>query len=616
MIEAVSLETIGHTGEGRESEMPQGASDEIAPVAHANIFMNGESQETPIFDRDTLRPGYVINGPAIVREATGTNVIEPGWQAELNTYGHIILTRVKPLPKKVAVGTQVDPLMLEVFNNLFMSIAEQMGTVLENTAHSVNIKERLDFSCAIFDIHGGLIANAPHMPVHLGSMGESIRAIIQAYKGRMSDGDVYMLNDPYDGGTHLPDITVVTPVFDKDKKTVLFYVASRGHHADIGGISAGSMPPNSRTIEDEGVRITNFKLVDQGRFCENEVRALLSDHPQPARNIDQNIADLSAQVAANAKGVRELSAMCGKYGLKTVQDYMQFVQDNAEEQVRRAIPNLQDGNFKLALDNGSAIHVQISVNKKDRSCIIDFAGTSDQQENNFNAPSSICRAAVLYVFRTLVDDDIPMNEGCLKPVEIKLPPKSMLNPRPPAAVVAGNVEVSQAVTNALYGAMGILAGAQGTMNNFTFGNDVYQYYETICGGAGAGPDFDGTSAVQTHMTNSRMTDPEILEWRYPVRLESFEIRKNSGGVGKHKGGDGVIRKIRFLDPMTANILSNNRSVRPFGLMGGGDARSGINRVIRSDGTAETLGATAEVAMKPGDIFVIETPGGGGYGKDD
>lgn len=612
IVEAVSIETIGHTGEGVENEI-ENQKQERRPETFVQTFMAGAFLKTPVYNRADLARGQNIDGPAIIQESTGTNIIEPGWQAEVNAYGHLILTRIKPLEKRIAVGTDADPLMLEVFNNLFMSIAEQMGTVLENTAYSVNIKERLDFSCAIFDVHGGLIANAPHMPVHLGSMGESIRAIMTAYESKMKKGDVYMLNDPYQGGTHLPDITVVTPVFDDGGSQVLFYVASRGHHADVGGISAGSMPPNSKNIEDEGVRITNFKMVDQGRFLEEDVRSLLQDNPNPARNIDQNIADLQAQVAANEKGVIELHKMCGKFGLQTVNRYMAYVQDNAEEQVRRAIEHLKDGRFEQRLDNGSVINVDIKIDPQNRSAVIDFTGTSEQQDNNFNAPSSICRAAVLYVFRTLVEDDIPMNEGCLKPVKIILPERSMLNPEPPAAVVAGNVEVSQAITNALYGALNVMAASQGTMNNFTFGNDEYQYYETICGGSGAGPDFDGTDAVQTHMTNSRMTDPEILEWRFPVRLEKFSIRKNSGGQGAHNGGNGVIRKVRFLQKMTANILSNNRTVSPYGLNGGQDGKTGMNYVLRADGACEDLSATAEVDMSAGDVFVIETPGGGGYG---
>ena len=619
MIEALTIESVGQTGQGSEEKVVSGNTIKDLAVTTAPVYMDGRIRTVPVLDRAQLAVGQKITGAAIIQEATGTNVIEPGWQAEVNDYNHLILTRIEPLPKMVAAGTEktgegADPLLLEVFNNLFMSIAEQMGTVLENTAYSVNIKERLDFSCAIFDKTGGLIANAPHMPVHLGSMGESIRAVIRARADSMKPGDVFMLNDPYDGGTHLPDITVVTPVFDRAGDEVLYYVGSRGHHADVGGISPGSMPPDSRVIEDEGVRITNFHLVEKGIFREEAVRELFQDNPNPARNIDQNIADLKAQIAANEKGVIELRNMVDQFSLETVNAYMDYVQDNAEEQVRRVIDVLDDGAFTVNLDNGAEIKVTITIDKAARAATIDFTGTSAQQPNNFNAPSSICRAAVLYVFRTLVDDEIPMNEGCLKPVKIILPKASMLNPEPPAAVVAGNVEVSQAVTNALYGALGTLAAAQGTMNNFTFGNDEYQYYETICGGAGATPDANGTDAVQTHMTNSRMTDPEILEWRFPVRLEEFSIRPQSGGAGRYHGGNGVIRKMRFLEPMTANILSNNRINRPFGVQGGEAGAPGINRVERADGQISELSATAQVDMKSGDIFIIETPGGGGYGE--
>lgn len=614
MVEALVIEAIGSTEEGREETcINTGQKKQPEPLSIKPVFMKGEMRDTPIYQRDDLNIGDCVLGPAIILEHTGTNVIEPEWEARVNEYNHLIVERVVEQEKKYAVGTRVDPLMLEVFNNLFMSIAERMGTTLENTAYSVNIKERLDFSCAIFDVDGGLIANAPHMPVHLGSMGESIRAVIKGNGETMRPGDVYMLNDPYDGGTHLPDITVVTPVWNSAWDKVLFYVASRGHHADIGGMTPGSMPPNSTSIEEEGIRITNFPLFKESIFQEGALRDLFLNTKYPARNVDQNIADLKAQIAANGKGVSELMDMVKQFGLETVNAYMQHVQDNAEEHVRSAIENLTDGSFELPLDNGAKICVSITVNKKDRSCKIDFTGTSAQLDNNFNAPSSICRAAVLYVFRTLVDDDIPMNEGCLKPIEIILPKASMLNPEYPAAVVAGNVETSQAVTNALYGALGVMGASQGTMNNFTFGNDEYQYYETICGGSGAGGGFDGTSAVQTHMTNSRMTDPEILEWRFPVLLDEFSIRRHSGGAGKYKGGDGVIRKIKFLEPMTANILSNNRKVKPYGLNGGQPAKGGINEIHRADGATERLDATAQVDMKTGDIFVIKTPGGGGYG---
>jgi len=567
-----------------------------------------------VFDHATLAPGSRIDGPAILREANATTVVEPGWQAEVTNRGHLVMTRVKALPSRVAVGTQVDPVMLEVFNNLFMSIAEQMGVTLENTAYSVNIKERLDFSCALFDSRGGLIANAPHMPVHLGSMGESVRAIVRRRASTMMPGDVYMLNDPYNGGTHLPDITVVTPVFDDAGRSVLFYVASRGHHADIGGITPGSMPPDSVTIDDEGVLIDNFMLVEGGTFQEEALLELLTSGPHPVRNTAQNIGDLKAQLAANEKGVQELRRMVEHFGLETVTAYMDHVQDNAEEQVRRVLDVLKDGSFVQRLDNGAEIHVRIAIDRANRSATVDFTGTSDQLDNNFNAPSAVCRAAVLYVFRTLVDDDIPMNDGCLKPIHIVIPEGSMLAPSYPAAVVAGNVETSQCITDALYGALGVMASAQGTMNNFTFGNERYQYYETICGGAGAGPDFDGTDAVHTHMTNSRLTDPEVLEWRFPVLLESFGIRKGSGGRGRYRGGDGTVRRVRFLEPMTAAILSNHRLIPPFGLEGGESGAPGRARIEGADGSILVLGPTEKVAVEAGDVMVIETPGGGGFGR--
>ncbi|WP_332307953.1 hydantoinase B/oxoprolinase family protein [Elstera litoralis] len=502
---------------------------------------------------------------------------------------------------------------MEVFNNLFMSIAEQMGSTLENTSHSVNIKERLDFSCAIFDGDGNLIANAPHMPVHLGSMGDSVQAVIRQHGKAMGPGDVYVLNAPYNGGTHLPDITVITPIFLEGETQPSFYAASRGHHADVGGITPGSMPPTSKTVDQEGVLIDNLLLVERGRFREAEMRALLASGPYPARNIDQNIADLGAQIAANARGATELGRMVDQFGLAVVRAYMGHVQNNAEEQVRRVIDALKDGSFAYEMDDGATIALTVTIDRAKRSAKIDFTGTSPQQPNNFNAPSSICRAAVLYVFRTLVPDDIPMNAGCLRPLDIVIPEGCMLNPRYPAAVVAGNVETSQVITDTLYGALGIMAGAQGTMNNFTFGNDLYQYYETICGGAGAGATFHGMSGVHTHMTNSRLTDPEILEWRFPVLLESFGLRNNSGGAGQFHGGDGVIRRVRFLQPMTAAILANRRKIPPFGLAGGQPGAVGRNYVDRKNGSREEFGATHEVAMTAGDSFVIETPGGGGFG---
>ncbi|MCK5445444.1 MAG: hydantoinase B/oxoprolinase family protein, partial [Rhodospirillaceae bacterium] len=545
--------------------------------------------------------------------ANATTVVEPGWQAKLTDLGNLVLTRFVARPARVSVGTDADPVMLEIFNNLFMSIAEQMGATLANTAHSVNIKERLDFSCAVFDFEGNLIANAPHMPVHLGSMGESVKAIIEGTK-HIQPGDVYAINAPYNGGTHLPDVTVVTPVFDDADRAVLFYVASRGHHADIGGITPGSMPPGSVNVEEEGVLIDNVRIVKAGQLLESDVRALLASGPYPARNIDQNLADLGAQIAANKKGVLELGRMVAHFGLDVVQAYMIHVQDNAEETVRRVLDVLSDGSYAYEMDGGSVIQVSIHIDKAARKAVVDFTGTSAQQKTNFNAPLPVCRAAVLYVFRTLVDDEIPLNAGCMKPIEIIAPKGSMLNPAYPAAVVAGNVETSQCVTDALFAALGVMAAAQGTMNNFTFGNETYQYYETICGGTGAGPDFDGQDAVQSHMTNSRLTDPEVLEWRFPVRVESFSIRKGSGGKGLHSGGNGVVRRIRFLETMTASILSNHRRIAPFGLEGGEDGALGSNRVQRADGQIVELGATASIDLQPGDQFIIETPGGGGFGK--
>ncbi|MRV75206.1 5-oxoprolinase [Duganella sp. FT92W] len=617
VIEAVSVEAVG------ASDAPPPATPEQAPRdgglrAHGVVRMYGAGKwrDAPLYRRDDTRIGDVIDGPAIIAEANATTVVEPGWQAQVTPQDHLVLRRVLPLPERRAIGTTADPVMLEVFNNLFMSIAEQMGLRLQNTAYSVNIKERLDFSCAIFDADGNLIANAPHMPVHLGSMGESIKTVMRENAGRMAPGDVYMLNDPYNGGTHLPDVTVITPVFDEAGQSILFYVGSRGHHADIGGTTPGSMPPDSRSIEDEGVLIDNFKLVDGaegGRLRDVEARALLAGAKWPARNPDQNMADLRAQIAANQKGVDELRKMVAHFGLDVVQAYMRHVQDNAEEAVRRVISALHDGHFTLPLDNGAQIQVAVRVDRAGRSAEIDFTGTSPQLDNNFNAPSAVCMAAVLYVFRTLVDDDIPLNAGCLKPLNVIIPSGSMLNPHYPASVVSGNVETSTCITNALYGALGVLAASQGTMNNFTFGNARYQYYETISGGSGAGDGFDGTSVVQTNMTNSRLTDPEVLEFRFPVRLDSYEIRDGSGGKGCWQGGNGGTRKMRFLEPMTAAILSNNRLYAPFGMAGGGEGDKGRNYVLRSDGSVEQLGHIGKTEMGVGDVFVVETPGGGGYG---
>jgi 5-oxoprolinase (ATP-hydrolysing) len=562
--------------------------------------------------------GRMIEGPALIFDPTSTIVVEPGWRSERVSDGTLVLTRESPLQRAKAIGTDVDPVRLEIFNNLFMAIAEEMGVALQATATSVNIKERLDFSCAVFDAEGALIANAPHIPVHLGSMGESIRTIIdtrgQAGDGRgILRGDAYVLNDPYRGGTHLPDITVIVPVFHGDEAEPSAFVAARGHHADIGGIAPGSMPPDSRSIGEEGVLIDNFLLVDEGRFREPEMRALLASGKWPARNPDRNISDLKAQLAACTRGAEGLAQTAQDYGPEVVAAYMRHVLANAEESVRRLLGRLDDGAFDYEMDNGARVRVKITIDKRTRSATFDFTGTSDQLPDNFNAPYSIARAASLYVVRTLIDDAIPMNDGCLRPIELIVPDGSMLNPKYPAAVVAGNVETSQVVTDALFAATGRLAPSQGTMNNFTFGNERRQYYETIAGGSGAGPDFDGTSAVQTHMTNSRLTDPEILETRLPVRLDRFEIRRGSGGQGAHKGGDGVIRAVTFLEPMRANILADRRRMPPRGINGGGDAQPGRNWVERTDGTVEMLSATASAEVGPGDRFVIETPGGGGYG---
>ncbi|XHX76272.1 MAG: hydantoinase B/oxoprolinase family protein [Stenomitos frigidus ULC029] len=649
IVEAVSVEAIGTTNTIDEPIITATRTTPLEPIAIVQTYGANDWQATPVFQRDHLLPGDRIAGPALIIEPTGTNVITPGWQAELTERGHLILQKDKGKRIKAKSEAQnssfirhpssfppsPNPVLLEIFNHLFMAIAEQMGFTLQNTSYSVNIKERLDFSCAVFDQHGQLVANAPHIPVHLGSMSESVQSLIITHGNTLKPGDVYVLNNPYNGGTHLPDITVITPVFEKDKGArieddkqatssfilhpssfpdrPLFYVASRGHHADIGGISPGSMPPSSTSIVQEGILIDNFQLVDQGQFRERELLSLLTEGDYPVRNPAQNVADLQAQIAANERGVQELHKMVQHYSLETVQAYMRHVQDNAEESVRRVIDVLTDGSFTYAMDDGSQIAVTVTIDRSTRSATLDFTGTSPQQPNNFNAPVAVCKAAVLYVFRSLVNDDIPLNAGCLKPLNILIPDGCMLNPRYPAAVVAGNVETSQVVTDALYGALNVMAASQGTMNNFTFGNEHYQYYETICGGSGSGATFDGTDAVQTHMTNSRLTDPEVLEWRFPVLLEDFAIRADSGGDGLHQGGNGVMRRIRFREVMTAAILSGHRLVAPFGLAGGASGAVGRNWVERADRTIEPLGSKAEVTMHPGDTFVIETPGGGGYG---
>lgn len=610
VIEAVSVEMAGG-GEAVDEPEDMPVPGTPPPRSTTRMFSGGRWHDAPVFDRDVMHPGQAVGGPAIIVESTATTVVEPGWRAEMNGRRHLVLKRVVARPQRFAAGTSVDPVLLEVFNNLFMSVAEQMGAVLANTAHSVNIKERLDFSCAVFDAEGGLVANAPHIPVHLGSMGESVRTIIRTRAGTMQAGDSFVLNSPYAGGTHLPDITVITPVFLGG--AVRFYVASRGHHADIGGITPGSMPPDSTDIGQEGVLIDNLALVEGGDFHEAGISELLTSGPYPTRNLRQNLADLQAQLAANEKGAQELARMVDQFGAGTVSAYMGHVQANAEESVRRVLARLRGGSFAVEMDDGAVIRVAVTVDKAARSATIDFTGTSGQRPGNANAPTAITRAAVLYVFRTIVDDAIPLNEGCLKPLEIIIPEGSMLAPKPPAAVVAGNVETSQAVVDCLMGALGVMAASQGTMNNLTFGDDRYQYYETICGGAGAGPDFDGASAVQTHMTNSRLTDPEVLEWRFPVLVDGFSIRRGSGGRGGHRGGDGVVRRLKFLEPMSAAILSNRRRVAPFGLEGGGDAKPGRNYVERADGSVQELGGTARVDMRPGDVLVVATPGGGGYG---
>jgi 5-oxoprolinase (ATP-hydrolysing) len=623
IVEAVSVEVVETMNVPDESIVANSRDAEsiaMQPISTVQMYVAGEWRETPVYRREDLRSGDRISGPATIVEATGTNIIEPGWEATITENNDLILNRrsTEIDADRIRVNSclsavKSDPVLLEIFNNLFRAIAEQMGVTLQNTSSSVNIKERLDFSCAIFDRNGQLVANAPHIPVHLGSMSESVEALILAQIHTIKPGDVYVSNNPYNGGTHLPDITAITPVFDNSSSLPLFYVASRGHHADIGGITPGSMPPNSKIVTEEGILLDNFQLVSEGNFRESELLEILTAGDLPVRNPAQNIADLQAQVAANNRGVAELLKMVEHYGLETVQAYMGFVQDNAEESVRRVIEVLKDGEFTYPMDSGGQIKVAITINKSARRAKIDFTGTSPQQFNNFNAPAAVCKAAVLYVFRTLVDDDIPLNAGCLKPLEIINPAGCMLNPRYPAAVVAGNVETSQNITDALYCALGAIASSQGTMNNFTFGNNRYQYYETICGGSGAGADFDGTDAVQTHMTNSRLTDPEVLEWRFPVLLESFAIRANSGGNGAHRGGNGVVRRVRFLEDMTAGILSGRRVISPCGLHGGESGKVGRNYVERFDGNVEELGSTASVEMRSGDVFVIETPGGGGYG---
>ncbi|MFD4900350.1 hydantoinase B/oxoprolinase family protein [Streptomyces sp. NPDC058411] len=620
VAEAVSVEATGASGPHTPPRVGAGAAEgPVRPLGTVTMYTGGERRDAGLYRRATLRAEDTVTGPAIVTEDDATTVVDPGWQATAGPAGHLVLRRTEPRPERRAVGTRVDPVMLEVFNNLFMSIAEQMGVRLENTAHSVNIKERLDFSCALFDADGNLVANAPHIPVHLGSMGESIKEVLRRNRGTLRPGDVHAVNDPYHGGTHLPDVTVVTPVFDEpadgQESRLRFLVASRGHHAEIGGITPGSMPAFSRTVDEEGVLFDNWLLVRDGTLRETETRKLLTTAAYPSRDPDTNLADLRAQIAANEKGITELRRMTDQFGQDVVEAYMGHVQDNAEESVRRIVAGLRDGSCRYETDNGAVIAVKVTVDRDARTAVLDFEGTSPQQPGNFNAPTSVVKAAVLYVFRTLVAEDIPLNSGCLKPLEIRVPEGSMLAPVHPAATVAGNVETSQAVTGALYAALGVQAEGSGTMNNLTFGNDRVQYYETVASGSGAGDGFDGADAVQTHMTNSRLTDPEILEWRYPVLLESFGVREDSGGPGRWHGGRGVERRIRFLEPVTVALLSSHRRVPPYGMAGGGPGALGEQYVERAGGqTVTPLEGCDTAELDTGDVLVLRTPGGGGYGR--
>jgi 5-oxoprolinase (ATP-hydrolysing) len=614
-VEAVAVEVIAAGEAAHEARLPPRASGSPDTIDQVEIWSGGRARTAPVFERSKLQAGDRISGPALIREPIATTVIEPGWTAELTERDHVLLRRTEARETRIAAGTdKADPVLLELFNNLFMNVAEQTGAVLQNTSLSVNIKERLDFSCAVFDSEGNLVANAPHVPVHLGAMGESVRTVLRHRRDTLKPGDVVALNNPYNGGTHLPDVTAVTPVFDDNGKDLLFFVGSRGHHADIGGLTPGSTPSDSRTLEDEGVVIDDFLLVDGGRFREAEFRALLASAKYPARSPDVNVADIKAQVAANAKGVQELKRVVGQYGWDVARAYMRHVMDNAEESVRRVIDRIGDGSFTYTMDNGLPLQVTVSVDHAARTATVDFTGTGPQRGDNFNPPPAVTRAVVLYVFRCLVGDEIPLNEGCLKPITIVIPPGTFLSPMPGAAVVAGNTEVSQAACNALFGALRSVACSQATMNNFLFGDATRQYYETICGGTGAGPGFDGTSAVHSHMTNTRMTDPEVLELRYPVRLEEFSLRRGSGGAGKWRGGDGAVRRIRFMEPMTAVIVASRRNIPPFGLEGGVDGAAGRQWVERADGKREVLSGTDIVELKRGDVFAIETPGGGGYGR--
>ncbi len=614
IAETVAVEATAAGEQVREATIPARAHGTPTEIDRIPMWSGGAEHDTPVFERTGLRAADRIQGPALIREANATTVVEPGWTAEVTAQDHMILSRTTPLAARIAAGTErADPVLLELFNNLFMNVAEQTGAVLQNTSQSVNIKERLDFSCAIFDATGALVANAPHVPVHLGAMGESVRTVIRRRGATLRPGDVVALNNPFNGGTHLPDITVITPVFDAGGATIQFFVGSRGHHADIGGTTPGSTPPMSRTLEEEGVVIDDFLLVDNGHFREDPFRALLASAKYPARSPDVNVADIKAQVAANAKGVQELQKVVAAYGWQTVAAYMRHVMDNAEESVRRVLGRIGNGSFTYTMDDGSPLVVRVTVDHAARSAVVDFTGTGAQRADNFNAPPAVTNAVVLYVFRCLVGTDIPLNDGCLKPIRIVIPPGTFLSPAPGAAVVAGNTEVSQATCNALFGALGAIACSQATMNNFIFGDANRQYYETICGGTGAGPGFDGTSAVQTHMTNTRMTDPEIFELRYPVILEEFAIRRGSGGAGTHTGGNGSRRRIRFLEPMTAVVVASRRRVAPFGLEGGADGLPGRQWITRADGSTTVMSGTDRAEILPGDVFTIETPGGGGYG---
>ena len=613
-IEMLTVEAVGKKTENYDFLNPNTSTTKANPIAFKKMYVNGSEINTPIYKRDELIIGQNISGPAIIVEATGTNIIDDGWSGTLDKHYNLILSRVEEKKLQKGIGTSVDVVMLEVFNNLFMNIAEQMGATLANTAYSVNIKERLDFSCALFNNEGSLVANAPHVPVHLGSMSEAIKTVVRLNKDNIYPDDVFVLNAPFNGGTHLPDVTVITPVFDKNGKEIIFFVASRGHHADIGGKTPGSGPPDSKHIEEEGVLIDNFKLFDKGIFREQEMRKILSSGKYPCRNIEHNMADLAAQVAANKTGIHEINSMIDQFGIETVHAYMNHVQDNAEESIRNAIVNLKQGEYEYELDNGEFIRVNVKIDKKNREAIIDFTGTAPKNPFNYNAPMAVCYAVILYVFRTLVGNNIPLNEGCFKPIKIIIPNNSMINAKYPSAVIAGNTEVSQLTCNALFGALGVIAGSQATMNNFIWGNDTIQNYETICGGTGAGPNFHGTSAIQTHMTNTRSTDPEVLETRFPVRLEEFSIRKNSGGKGKFNGGDGVTRKLRFLEPMTVTTLCSHRRVKPFGLNGGSPGDCGKEWLERTDGSILNLNGNDSCEVEPNDLFVMQTPGGGGFGE--